>query len=177
MFKREGAKDIEDGIYAIPHPNTERYRYWVALSTGEGWEHLSVTLREIVTQQGKRVLKAVQRCPTWGEMCFLKDMFWDPTECVVQFHPPMVNYVSMAEFCLHLWKPTAQEFPAPPSVLVGLNNEDLNEVIAHLESIFPGPTREEYLKAIYHVDIRLFKSDIQKYDKHIAETLMFNAQE
>ena len=38
------------------------------------WEHVSVSLPD--------------RCPTWEEMCFIKDLFWNSDECVVQYHPP-----------------------------------------------------------------------------------------
>lgn len=65
-----------------------------------GWEHVSVSLP--------------QRCPTWDEMCFVKNLFWDEDETVVQFHPPKRDYVNTAETCLHLWRFAAGVFPMPP---------------------------------------------------------------
>jgi hypothetical protein len=53
-------------------------------------------------------------------MCFVKDLFWDEEECVVQFHPPLSQYVKNHRYCLHLWRPTHQAIPAPPARLVGI---------------------------------------------------------
>lgn len=72
----------------------------------DGWEHVSVSTR--------------RRVPNWTEMCFIKSLFWQPTECVVQFHPPESEYVNNHPNCLHLWRYTKAEFPLPPSVLVGV---------------------------------------------------------
>jgi hypothetical protein len=71
----------------------------------QGWEHVSVSTR--------------RRPPNWQEMSFVKDLFWEPEECVVQFHPPRSEYVNNHPHCLHLWKPTKQSLPLPPSILVG----------------------------------------------------------
>ena len=75
-----------------------------------GWEHVSVHIEEY----GK------QRTPTWDEMCAVKDIFWDPEEAVVQFHPPQSEYVNNHPFVLHLWKWTGGSFPMPNSLLVGI---------------------------------------------------------
>ena len=71
----------------------------------QGWEHVSVSTRN--------------RPPNWAEMCFVKDLFWEHDECVVQFHPPRSEYVNNHPHCLHLWKQTRAPFPLPPSILVG----------------------------------------------------------
>jgi len=65
------------------------------------WEHVSVSLAD--------------RCPTWEEMCFVKDLFWLPTETVVQFHPPKSKHINFMETCLHLWRNPEQEVVLPPS--------------------------------------------------------------
>lgn len=70
-----------------------------------GWEHVSVSLPH--------------RCPTWDEMCYVKALFWEPRDAVVQIHPPESEYVNSHPYCLHLWRPVGGEFPRPPSVLVG----------------------------------------------------------
>jgi hypothetical protein len=75
-------------------------------SDGEGWEHVSVS-HESYT-------------PTWEEMCEVKGMFWDPDDCVLQYHPPRSDYVNTHPFCLHLWRPTGQVVPRPDPNLVGL---------------------------------------------------------
>lgn len=75
------------------------------IDPSEGWEHVSVSLSN--------------RCPNWEEMCFVKDLFWDPEDVVVQFHPRKSEYVNLAKYCLHLWRHPAIEFPLPPRGLVG----------------------------------------------------------
>lgn len=77
----------------------------------EGWEHVSVSTR--------------RRPPNWQEMCFVKDLFWEEHECVVQFHPPKSEYVNNHPYCLHLWRSNKVEFPLPPSILVGDKSKGL----------------------------------------------------
>lgn len=57
------------------------------------WEHVSVSLDN---QRGK--------CPSWDEMCLVKNLFWEPDATVVQFHPDQTNYVNHHPGCLHLWR-------------------------------------------------------------------------
>ena len=59
-------------------------------------------------------VSAKDRCPTWGEMCWVKDQFWGPEECVIQYHPPRSRYVNAHPFCLHLWRPVGLDLPQPP---------------------------------------------------------------
>lgn len=72
-----------------------------------GWEHVSISLPDSPT-----------KCPSWNEMCLVKDLFWDSTECVVQFHPPETKYVNLHKSCLHLWKCVSKPFPIPDTILV-----------------------------------------------------------
>lgn len=74
------------------------------------WEHVSIHIEK----NGKQVT------PNWRQMCMVKDIFWGPEECVVQYHPPQSEYVNNHRNVLHLWKWTGGEFPAPPSILVGV---------------------------------------------------------
>ena len=87
-------------------PFKERQVSLVA-SWGEGWEHVSVVMRN--------------RCPTWDEMCLAKNIFWREDECVAQFHPPKSEYVNNHPYCLHLWKPMGREIETPPKILAGFN--------------------------------------------------------
>jgi len=80
--------------------------------TGE-WEHVSVHAQE-PTLEGK----IRQRTPTWGEMHHVKSLFWEPGECVVQFHPPEANYVNTHDHVLHLWRHINKEIPQPPLICV-----------------------------------------------------------
>lgn len=56
-----------------------------------GWEHVSVKL-------------LARRLPTWDEMQYIKEVFWEDEEEVVQMHPKKSRYVNIAE-ALHLWRP------------------------------------------------------------------------
>lgn len=91
----------------------------VIWSFGGGWDHVSVApYRSSYT-------------PSWGEMCKVKDMFFNDDEIVVQYHPAKNEYVNNIPNCLHLWRPQNVEMPVPPSVMVGMRK---------------GQTREEFLK-------------------------------
>lgn len=76
----------------------------------DGWEHVSVS--------------TPIRCPTWEEMCMVKDLFWADDETVMQFFPKKDEYVNNHPFCLHMWKKRGENAQLPPSILVGLKNED-----------------------------------------------------
>lgn len=52
-------------------------------------------------------------------MCWVKDLFWDAEECVVQFHPPASQYINCHPHCLHLWKPIGGNVPTPPTWMIG----------------------------------------------------------
>lgn len=81
-------------------------------SDGFGWEHVSVHALLVDDPATKRV-------PTWGEMCYIKSLFWDDEDTVVQFHPSASNYVNDHPYTLHLWRPTKRALPTPPPSLVG----------------------------------------------------------
>ncbi len=72
---------------------------------GQPWEHVSVSTNS--------------RPPNWEEMCFIKDLFWEAEDCVVQSHPPRSEYIDCHPYCLHLWRPCVDKFPRPPSIAVG----------------------------------------------------------
>lgn len=64
------------------------------------WEHVSVSLPH--------------RCPTWEEMCYIKELFWSVSETVIQFHPKKSEYKNDHQFCLHLWKRIGVDHQLPP---------------------------------------------------------------
>ena len=80
--------------------------FFVIASNGGGWDHVSVTI------------KSGNRCPTWEEMCSIKDMFFLPEECVLQYHPAKKDYVNIHQYCLHLWRPQNQQIPIPDNGFV-----------------------------------------------------------
>ena len=69
-----------------------------------GWEHVSVSLPN--------------RCPRWEEMQFVKDLFWDDEDCVIQYHPPKSEYRNVHKNTLHMWRPVGVELPRPPNSMV-----------------------------------------------------------
>ena len=81
--------------------------FFCIASSGGGWDHVSVHP------------KNQKRCPSWDEMCAIKDMFFDSEESVVQYHPPKSKYVNNHPYVLHLWKPNdGVEIPTPPMIFV-----------------------------------------------------------
>ena len=67
---------------------------------GEPWDHVSVSTQA--------------RVPNWAEMCWIKSLFFDDEETVVQYHPAKSEYVNVHPFVLHLWRKCGEPFPMPP---------------------------------------------------------------
>lgn len=109
-------KDGNNGMFAVRMRGPGHPMAKVIASDGMGWEHVSVSFPN--------------RCPTWDEMCRIKNIFWDAGDCVVQYHPPASEYVNNHNFCLHLWRPTNQDIPRPPSFMVGIPGLTLTELSA-----------------------------------------------
>ena len=91
-----------NGAFVLPRG---RVRLYIIASCGDqlqvGWEHVSVHAQDY---------KGV-RCPTWDEMCCVKDLFWEAEECVVQYHPPRSQWVNNHPHTLHLWKRLGEALP------------------------------------------------------------------
>jgi hypothetical protein len=77
--------------YLVVHPAT-RAKLAVIASCDDGTNHVSVSLDN--------------RTPTWDEMCFIKDLFFDAEEICVQIHPKRSQYVNKHKHCLHMWQVT-----------------------------------------------------------------------
>jgi hypothetical protein len=75
----------------------------VIFSDELGWDHVSVSLDQ-------------HRCPTWDEMCWIKEQFFEEEEFAIQFHPRKSEYVNKHEHVLHLWRPhtATGSQPKPP---------------------------------------------------------------
>lgn len=71
------------------------------------WQHVSVSV------------EGDKRPPRWSVMCRVKDLFWEPEDWVVQFHPAQSEYVNFHPACLHLWRPLLAKMPTPLSIMVG----------------------------------------------------------
>ena len=82
----------------------------------EIWEHVSVRAVDTSATNAKYFS---ERTPTWDEMCFIKDLFWEPEECVIQYHPPKSKYRNIHPHVLHLWRKAGFDLPTPPSIFIG----------------------------------------------------------
>lgn len=110
-----------NGVFSIPHHRIIGYMYNVQASDGMDWEHVSISLVDIRSKKAK----TVKRCPTWEEMCYIKSVFWDDEDAVMQIHPPKSEYINNHAYVLHLWKPIGKEIFRPPSILVGMPGDNL----------------------------------------------------
>lgn len=94
------------GLFELRTNAGERLRVLASPGSDEiPWEHVSVS--------------TPTRCPTWEEMAWVKSLFFDDEEAVVQFHPPRAHYVNYHPYCLHLWRPLGVELALPPTIAVG----------------------------------------------------------
>lgn len=96
-----------NGLFRIPH-NGNVVR--CLCSDQMDWQHVSVSV------EGE-----VKRSPRWEIMCYVKSLFWEDEDWVVQFHPARSQYVNCHPACLHLWRYTGKDFtqPVPPFYMVG----------------------------------------------------------
>lgn len=119
------AVGTNNGVFLVPSPEG-RFQVKVIVSCGGGWDHVSVSLSN--------------RCPTWREMCAIKDLLFKDDEVAMQLHPAKEDYVNHHPFCLHIWRPQtageraaltnelgddcpewpmANPIPLPPAIAVG----------------------------------------------------------
>ncbi|HCR70743.1 MAG TPA: hypothetical protein DIW23_04810 [Anaerolineae bacterium] len=98
----------KNGGFIIPSPVSDRRHLLAIAATGLQWEHVSVH-----TFIGKGNLT-----PYWEEMNFVKNLFWDKEDIVMQLHPRESEYINNHKHVLHLWRPVGVEIPTPPMILV-----------------------------------------------------------
>lgn len=104
QIKYSNKEDGCNGLFFVNLPKFKKLK--VVVSDGGGWDHVSVSLSD--------------RCPTWEEMCLIKDLFFEEEETVVQFHPSKSEHVNNHPYCLHLWKRQATPYELPPSIFTGI---------------------------------------------------------
>lgn len=102
-------RDGNNGLFLIPCGSD---LIQCIVSDGLGWEHVSVTVRVKGRQK--------YEIPTWEIMCWMKEVYWDDEDVVVQYHPKKSEYVNNHPYVLHLWRPTELVLPVPDSLLVGI---------------------------------------------------------
>lgn len=97
----------EDGLAGVIYMPS-RWRGTIIISNGAGWEHVSVSPER------------KSQTPSWEDMCFIKEQFFNEDESVIEVHPPKIEYVNNMPNCLHLWRCTYKDMVLPPSCLVGI---------------------------------------------------------
>lgn len=108
-----GIGDYGRGFFWVPSV-IDRFEMKVMASDRKGWDHVSVSRKN--------------RCPNWPEMCQIKDLFFEPEETVMQLHVPHEDHVNNHNYCLHLWRPHIEVIPRPPSILVGVSDEEFSQL-------------------------------------------------
>jgi hypothetical protein len=111
------ARDGNNGAFLVESPE---HGWWLqiiasdgsdpAVPEAHGWEHVSVHASR---PRGKDMQP---RTPNWREMTFVKDLFWEDEDVVMQLHPRRSAYVNIHPHTLHLWRHA--NIPTPPLVLV-----------------------------------------------------------
>jgi hypothetical protein len=102
-----------NGRFVVPSPVPGSSRYYAIIaSDGLGWEHVSVHVETSTSQK--------TYTPDWEEMQFIKNLFWEAEDLVIQYHPPQSRYMNVHPHVLHLWRVQGWEatLPQPPLVLI-----------------------------------------------------------
>lgn len=101
------AGDETAGMFAVPSP-TDQKPMAVVASSGEGWDHVSVS--------------RPNRCPNWPEMEYIAGLFFKEDEAAMQLHVPASEHVNNHPYCLHWWRPHHKEIPRPDAIMVGIKD-------------------------------------------------------
>lgn len=132
VIKKEGKNGFGGAVFPIEYKNgkvkivkdIDKALHFI-FSWGCGFEHLSVS--------------TPIKCPTWEQMCKMKDIFWRDDEICMQLHPKKEDYVNCMQYCLHIWRPIDKEIPTPPSIMVGFRKgketEDLLDFLTFYDEM------------------------------------------
>ena len=93
----------DGGAFEVAHHPTNVILRVIA-AYGMGWDHVSVSLPN--------------RTPNWREMEYVRKIFFEPDEVVMQLHVPESKHINIHDNCLHMWRPHDQEIPLPPDIMV-----------------------------------------------------------
>jgi hypothetical protein len=90
-----------NGLFKVEYAGSDLR---IIAGDGEGWDHVSVSL--------------AHRTPTWAEMCYVKNLFFEEEETVLQYHPKKSKYINCHPFVLHLWRKQGEDYELPPRRLI-----------------------------------------------------------
>ena len=93
-----------NGMLRRPGPCGTDLAVIFARSLDDGWEHVSVS--------------TARRCPNWQEMCWVKALFWDDEDTVVQLHVQKSKHINIHPYVLHMWRNERHPYPLPPESYV-----------------------------------------------------------
>jgi hypothetical protein len=146
-----------NGAFFIPYAKSPDTIFKVVCSDGSGWEHVSVSLPK--------------RCPTWEELCWIKELFWEDEEAVMQLHPPKSTWVNNMRFCLHLWSPTKEKIPLPSQFMVGIKELGTIDELDHLSPGLAEVARfaKERNEVFSSLDFGRIRAFMAKHKMHIPE--------
>ncbi|MBQ9789974.1 MAG: hypothetical protein IJW24_00050 [Clostridia bacterium] len=96
FFDMEGQDLSKNGMFEF---FLEKERYCVVASSNDGWDHVSVS--------------HASKIPSPSVMTYFKNKFFEKNETAFEFFPLSQDYVSMHDFCLHLWRPQNQTITLP----------------------------------------------------------------
>lgn len=117
-IKKEG----QDGFGGTFYDKKSRCFLNFIMSWGAGFEHCSVSLPN--------------RCPSWEQMCVMKELFWEDDEVCMQLHPAKKDYINNMKYCLHIWRPINEKIPTPPSIMVGLKGNYSKAELEYIASVY-----------------------------------------
>lgn len=103
------------GAFLLPGPSGRTLTVIASAgdeASGIYWEHVSIS--------------TPNKTPNWSEMCWIKDLFFDQEQTVMQLHPPKSRWINNHAYCLHLWRPLQENIPLPPDITVG--NKELGVI-------------------------------------------------
>ncbi len=98
-----------NGAFILPSPNGGRLV--LVISDGSGWDHVSVDHRDGGADGNSR-------CPTWEEMCYVRQLCFLDDEWAIQYMPPASDNINVHPYTLHMWRPQGVEIPKPPKSFI-----------------------------------------------------------
>jgi len=102
-----GKKEIAE---QLGHKADKPYVYLrIIAASGGGWDHVSISAEN---PDGSL------RTPRWGEMEFVKRLFFKEDEVAMQLHVTPKDHINLNPYVLHLWRPHKQRIPLPPKSYV-----------------------------------------------------------
>jgi hypothetical protein len=101
---QRGWGDSHGGCFKVQSPLQKNQDLFIIASNTDGWDHVSVSMKK--------------RIPTWTEMDYIKRLFFEPDEVVMQLHPAEDQHINIMEYCLHLFRPQNEKIPLPPEWMV-----------------------------------------------------------